>query len=155
MKDWFANLQPRERWLFVGGSVVAVLVLLWMLVLSPLRAGSADLRDAVAAKQRLLTDLARIEGAAGGNVPGVARDGQESLAVLVASTAQAHGLTFPRTRPDGADAINVTFQNASFDALVEWLIVLQTTHAVAVESASVSSAREQGLVNGQLLLRRS
>jgi type II secretory pathway component PulM len=77
------------------------------------------------------------------------------LVVLVDSTAQTFGLSLPRSRPDGADGINVAFQGVSFDALLSWLIALETTHGVAVESASFSSSRERGLVNGQLFLRRS
>ena len=48
----------------------------------------------------------------------------------------------------------MTFQGASFDALAAWLVALHGTYGVDVETASFSSAREPGLVNGQLLLRR-
>ena len=75
--------------------------------------------------------------------------------MLVTSTAQPFGLALDRTRPDGADGINVTFQGVSFDSLVNWLVTLDATHRVTVESASFSSAREPGLVNGQLFLRRT
>ena len=46
------------------------------------------------------------------------------------------------------------FQTVSFDALLSWLITLETTYGVAVESASFSRSRERGLVNGKLSLRR-
>jgi hypothetical protein len=37
---------------------------------------------------------------------------------------------------------------------MDWLITLETVHSVRVESASIAGAREQGLVNGQVFLRR-
>ena len=74
--------------------------------------------------------------------------------MLVDSTAQNYGLELPRTRLDGADGINVAFQGVSFDALLEWLITLETMYGVKVETATVSSARERGLVNGTVTLRR-
>lgn len=156
MKEWFANLQPRERVIVVVGGILAAIIVLWMAVLDPLRTQTAALRTSVAEKRQLLVDLGRVEGAQS-NAAAAARNGgaQQTLVVLVNSTAQQHGLNVPRTRPDGTDGINVTLQNASFDSLVTWLIALQTTHSVTVESASISGSREQGLVNGTLFLRRT
>lgn len=154
MKAWFLSLEERERYILIGGAAVAAVVLLWWLVLAPLRDGTAELRESVAEKQALLLDLRRVESVASDpGAPERSAAGQ-SLVVLVDSTAQAFGLALPRTRPDGLNGINVSFQSVSFDALLAWLIELDTTHGVRVESASFSSARERGLVNGQLFLRR-
>jgi general secretion pathway protein M len=154
MKEWFANLQPRERLLVVGGGAVALLVVFWLAVVSPLQSGSAELRASVERKQRLLVDLGRVAGLQQSRTPSQANGAQQTLYVLVDSTAKEHGLQVPRTRQEGADGVNVSLQNASFDSLADWLINLDTAHAVSVESASINSAREQGLVNGQVFLRR-
>jgi general secretion pathway protein M len=155
MRAWFERLQPRERWIVLIGGVAAVVIVLWGLIYKPLSDGSERLRESVAMKQRLLVDLARAAGTGPvGAQNGGASSGQ-TLVVLVDTTAREHGLTFPRMRPDGANGIAVTFSNAPFDDLLEWLITLQTTHSVSVESASFTSARQRGLVNGQLFLRRT
>jgi len=152
VKDWFANLQPRERMLVVGGGTAALLIVLWLAVISPLLDRSAELRASVERKQRLLVDLGRVAGMQESRNP--RRPGQQTLYVLVDSTAKEHGLQLPRTRQDGPDGVNVTLQNAPYDALMDWLITLETEHSVRVESASIAGAREQGLVNGQVFLRR-
>jgi type II secretory pathway component PulM len=76
------------------------------------------------------------------------------LVVIVSNTAASYGLDLPRTRPNGPSGIDVTFQSASFDSLVAWLVALHDTYGVDVESASFSTAREPGRVNGQLSLHR-
>jgi general secretion pathway protein M len=154
MKDWFANLQPRERMIVVGGGALAALVVLWLAVVSPLLGRSAELRASVERKQKLLIDLGRVAGMQESRNPRPGNEPQQTLYVLVDSTAKEHGLQLPRTRQDGPDGVNVALQNAPFDALIDWLINLETAHSVKVESASISSAREQGLVNGQVFLRR-
>jgi type II secretory pathway component PulM len=78
----------------------------------------------------------------------------QTLVVVIDNTAQAHGLRLSRSRPNGPSGVDVTFQGVPFDVLVAWLMTLHTTYAVDVESASLSNAREQGLVNGQLSLHR-
>lgn len=155
MKAWFYGLQPRERWIVSAGAVVAALIVLWTFALNPVRSQSNSLRTAVESKQRLLVDLGRLEGAqspsaAGGSVQG--RD--QTLVVVIDTTAQQHGISLSRTRPNGPNGIDVTFQGAPFDVLVSWLMTLHGTYAVDVESASITSARVQGLVNGQLSLQR-
>ncbi len=155
MKAWFFALQPRERWILTAGAVVALAIVAWGLVLKPLRAQSAVVAASVESKRRLLVDLARLDGLQGGATSARAiQDADKTLVVIITNTAQAYGLTFPRARPNGPSGIDVTFQGAPFDVLTEWLVALHDNYAIDVESASLSSGREQGLVNGQLSLHR-
>jgi type II secretory pathway component PulM len=154
MKTWFFGLEMRERWIVGVGTAVAVAIILWGLVLRPLRAELATLRAAVDTKQRLLVDVARVEVAQPSNVVGNRQGTDQTLVVIISNTASSYGLGQPRTRMDGPSAIDVTLQGVPFDALVAWLVALHGTYGVDVETASFSSAREPGLVNGQVSLIR-
>jgi general secretion pathway protein M len=154
MKAWFFGLQPRERLIVAIGAAAAVLIVVWGFVVSPLRAESTNLRTSVDTKQRLLIDVQRIE-AQQPSTAVVNRQGQEqTLAVIVDNTARSHGLNPSRTRANGPSGVDVSIQDASFDALAAWIIVLDGTYGVDVETASFTDAREAGLVNVTLLLRR-
>ncbi len=153
LKDWFYGLQPRERWIAGLGVGVAVVIVLWG-ALIPLFDETAALRTAVDTKQRLLADVARIEGSQPANVAANRQGAEQTLLVVVDSTAGTYGLGKPRTTADGPSKMNVTLQAVSFDSVVAWLVTLQTTYGVDVESASFSSGREPGIVNGQVSLRR-
>jgi general secretion pathway protein M len=153
MKDWFLRREPRERAILAIGSIAAVVIVLYALVLRPLAVQSEILRDAVAQKQRLLVDLARV-GPGTGNAAASRQGNDQARIVLIPNSAREHGLAFSRTVPNGPDGIQVTFSNASFDQLVAWLASLDKDYALTVESASFQSTRQAGIVNGQLLLRR-
>jgi general secretion pathway protein M len=154
MKAWYYGLQPRERWILAGGAVAFVVIILWGFILRPLQAETARLETSVEAKQRLLIDLARIESEQPSSVDGNRQGTDRTLAVVVEDTAISHGLGRPATRANGPSGVDVTIRSASFDALAAWLVVLHGTYGIDVETASFTSAREPGLVNGQLLLRR-
>jgi type II secretory pathway component PulM len=154
MKTWFYGLQPRERWIVSVGAVVAVVIIVWGFVVRPLRAENAALRASVDAKERLLVDVARIEGEQPSSVASNREGAAQTLVVIIDNTARSHGLNPPRTRANGPSGVDVSFQGESFDAIVAWLLVLHGTYGVDVETASFSSGRAPGLVNGQLLLRR-
>jgi len=151
VRAWFDGLQPRERWILIAGVVVALGVVLWAGVLRPLRMQSATLQAAVESKQRLLLDLGRLDTSTAARTPGTP---EQTLVVLVDTTAQAHGLRITRSRPNGPSGVEVTLQGVPFDVLAAWLVTLHGTYAVDVESAQLSTARQQGLVNGQVSLHR-
>jgi type II secretory pathway component PulM len=154
MRAWFFGLETRERWIAVLGATAALAIILWGFVVRPLRAEVAALRTGVDTKQRLLIDVARIEGSVVSSIPGGRQGADQTLVVIVDNTARSHGLDLPRTRANGPSGVDVTFQGASFDSLVAWLLVLHGTYGVDVETASFSSGRTAGLVNGQISLHR-
>ncbi len=157
MRAWFENLNPRERLVVGVGGIFAVLLLAWAYLWTPLVTRASELDGTVADKRLLLIDLQRA-AALSANAPATepARESVESLVVLVANTADSVGLSdsFSQTRPDGADSINVNFRDAPFDILVGWLVLLDSTYGVAVESATFNGTGESGVVSGQLFLTR-
>jgi general secretion pathway protein M len=154
MKAWFYGLQPRERWIVTIGAAVAVLIIVFGFIVRPLRAEIAALRTSVDSKEQLLVDVARIEGRQPTSIASSRQGAQQTLMVIIDTTASSHGLRQPRARANGPSGVDVSFQGESFDAVVAWLLVLHGTYGIDVETASFSPGREPGLVNGQLLLRR-
>jgi len=152
MKAWFQNLQPRERLIVLGGVAAALLIAVWFGVMR-LHAQTEVLRDAVAAKQRMLVEIGRV-----GTRP-VAQQNpgapQATLVVVIDGSAREHGITLSTRRPDGPDGVQVAFSNVPFDMLLEWLVALEKQSSVGVEAASFTTAKQKGIVNGQLTLRRS
>jgi len=157
VRAWFDNLEQRERLVLSIGAILASLIILWALVWTPLRGGAAELEGAVAEKQQLLAQLQRAQGLSGSAAPGPAGAPLQTLVVLVDQTHRAHGLagTLQRNQPDGTDGIRVTFQAAGFDSLMEWLVALQRSYGIAVESADFDGTRQVGVVSATLVLRRS
>ena len=154
MKAWFFGLAARERWIVCVGAAVAVAIILWGFVIRPVRAEMMTLRTAVDTKQRLLVDVARVEVAQPTSVVGGRQGADQTLYVIIGNTAGSYGLGTPRTRSNGPSGVDVTLQGVAFDALVNWLVALHDTYGIDVETASFSSAREPGLVNGQVTLHR-
>ena len=153
LRTWYFGLQERERWIVSIGFVAAVIIIMWW---SMTRLGNEmqTLRTAVDTKQRLLIDVARIESTQTSPNVGNRQANNQPLMLLVSDTAPTYGLQPPRTRANGPSGVDVTVQNAPFDAVMAWLVALHNMYGVDVDTASFSPAREPGLVNGNLLLRR-
>ena len=158
MIERWQQLAPRERMILGFGALLAVLIVGWGFVWTPLANNTATLTDTVSEKARLLVDLRRAAGLTATSAgPAAVSSRTSSLIVLVDETSRPFNLsqTFPRTSPDGQDAIMVSFRDAPFDSLVAWLVELEETHAVLVETFSSSPTGQPGVVSGQVRLRRS
>jgi type II secretory pathway component PulM len=153
MTAWFRSLQARERLILIGGAVAAVLVLLWFGAMR-LHAQTELMRDSIGAKQRLLLELNRVGLQPTGPAPGTLGQGQE-LVVLINASAKEHGIALTRNRSDGPNGVQIAFSSVSFDMLVDWLVLLEKQSSITVDSASFTSAKQKGIVNGQIVLRRS
>lgn len=154
LSGWFYGLQPRERWIVAVGAVLVVIIVGWGFVLKPMRAETARLQASVDTKQRLLIDVARVEAEQPTNVADGRHGSDQTLYQLMDNTAAEYGLGHPRSRANGPSGVDVTLQNASFDAIVRWIAALQDMYGIEVETASLTPTREPGLVNANLLLRR-
>lgn len=157
MRAWLADLEPRERIMVLGGAILAVTIVWWGLIWTPLSDRTTDLTDAVASKQRMLATLQRARALAAPSGPQIDASTRQSLVLLVDQTHRSYGLegSLIRNQPDGNDGIRVTFQDAAFDGLIAWLGTMQTGYGVAVESATIDGARNTGVINATVVLRRS
>jgi type II secretory pathway component PulM len=153
LKTWYFGLQQRERWIVsIGIAAGVVIIMSWLM--ARLGAEMETLRTSVDTKQRLLIDVARVEAMQPGGGVSKRPANDQPLYLLVSNTAPSYGLEPPRTRMNGPNGVDVTVQNASFDALMAWLVALHDMYGVDVETVSITNARDPGLVNGNLLLRR-
>lgn len=147
------SLSSRDRRvLLVGGAIAAILFVL--AVIMPLDHSVSRLHDQVTRKQ---ADLVWMRNAA----PEIAAAGPvrsnsgESLIVIVDQSARESGLgnSLAGSQPSGAGNLNVQLQKAPFDALVGWIARLSEQNGVQIESATIDSAGEPGLVDASIVLK--
>ena len=154
LSGWFYGLQPRERWIVAVGALLFVVIIGWGFVLKPLNAEVARLQESVGTKQRLLVEVARVESERPPTVVDNQQNRNQPLVNFVPDSATRYGLETPRGRTNGPSGVDITLQNASFDAVLVWLVALHDMYGVDVETATFTPAREPGFVNGSLLLKR-
>jgi type II secretory pathway component PulM len=155
MKAWFESLRAREKLILIGGGTAAALIFLWFGAMK-LHAQTGVLRDSIGAKQRMLVELDRVGAQPAGNAPGAQTPGStQTLVVMIESSAHDYGIQLTRTRAEASNGVQVSFSNVAFPKLLDWLVKLERERSVTVESASFTSTKQRGVVNGQLVLRRS
>lgn len=145
------SLSERDRRTLLIGAGVIVLLLIYGLIQLDSSVTSAHKRIKKKQDDLAWIQTAAPEIAAEGPIP---TTGGESLLVIVDRSARESGLgnALAGSEPSGANGLSVRLQKASFDNLVMWLSRLSQQNGIRVDSASIDSAGEPGLVNAAIVL---
>lgn len=161
MKDWYANLEPRERLIVAVGAAAVAVILFWAGLWMPLDKGHRNVEQSVANWQRSLADLRVIAASmdVGTSTSAQARiSTDESPVVIVDRTLRERGLnnTVKRQQPT-PNGVRVEFEDVAFDQLVVWLGDLNTRYAMDVQAGSLSLTGRAGpgRINASLTLERT
>ncbi|HWJ06824.1 MAG TPA: type II secretion system protein GspM [Steroidobacteraceae bacterium] len=148
VRDWLANLSPRERNLVYAAGALLGVALLYLVLVLPFTTTTRKLSARVEQKT---SDLAWMRQAAPQAMAAAglaSRNTGESLVVIVDRTAREAGLgTALRDQsPSGDGGVRLRLEGASFDTLITWLVSLQQQYGVAVDIAMIDAVGP-GLVN--------
>jgi len=161
MKDWFDNLEGREKLFVSAGAVIVVLSLLYGLVWAPLDKNHSQVEASVNNWQRSLAELRPLRGAvqsAPSTTPTVVPS-QQSPIIIVDQTLRSRGLVQSRrsSQPTTSNGIRIEFENVAFDELVLWLGDLSDQYGMHVQAGSLSAGGRSGpgRINATLTLERA
>jgi general secretion pathway protein M len=159
MKEWFAELAPRERMLMIAAGALTVVALVIVLGIRPLFTNASRAEQRVSDKQAILLELDQLAsrlGPGGGNGAGQARDSGQSLVVLIDRSTRSMGLSdyVKRNQPEGKTSIRLRFENAPFDTLIKWLNQISNQHGLSAISVNIDPGQATGRVNCNLILTR-
>jgi len=158
MKDWLASLESRERMMLAAGAALLALLLIYVLVLAPIRSDYNSLKQSVTEQQATVAwmqesaqTIQRLRSSGGGAVKGL--EGRSLLAVTDA-TARASGLgpALKRVEPEGGNSVRVWLEGAPFDVFIKWLGTLRNQHGVVASSVSLERNEAAGRVDARLTL---
>jgi general secretion pathway protein M len=160
MKEWFEQLEPRERLLVMIAGGLVVFTLIVMLGIRPILNQSKRGHELVADKRELLAELSDVAARLGpqrGTPQANASGTSQSLVLVIDQSTRSSGLAqhLKRNQPDGASSIRLRFEDAPFDTLIQWLQGLQNQHGISVTSANIDTAAVTGRVNCNLTLSRA
>lgn len=156
MKQYWANLQPRERHTVLGGGIVLALILLYGLVLDPFQQELSRLQKSVKTQT---AELAWMQQASAqvkhlrGNSPAAGRVAGQSLMSVVDASARSTGLSgaIKQIKPEG-QGVKVRLEQAPFDDMLRWLEHLNSKQGVNVTGLVMERLAQPGRINASVVL---
>lgn len=156
LREWFLALAPRERLFVAGGTVVGVILVLYLAIWQPLTKAhygrERSLAESRALAQRLEAVAADAQRARAGG--GMANRGGSLLSAVDQASRSGTLGKQPRLQPEGDTEVRLSVDAVSFDALVRWMAELETRYGVQVLTADIEKQGAPGVVNARLSLVR-
>lgn len=150
------TLQPRERIMLGGGGALALVMLAYALVWSPLQRDLTHLRTAVPKERAQLMQMrAQVREIAALRANAPAAGNSSNLLSTLERSAQEHKLRqyITRMEPDTVSGVRVSLDAVAFSALLQWLADLQKESGVRADTATIAAQADTGIVNARLVLR--
>lgn len=157
-KNWYSQLEQRERRAVAVGGVVVSFALLYFVIWSPLADKSNALRERIHKQQMMLSWMRdaehKINALSGGSLKTDKLTPVELMSVLK-KIVDDDGLSESMTqlKQTNNDAITMQFKNVSFDQLMGLLIKVLKKHQVVVSQLHATAVNQPGLVDADVMLR--
>jgi len=159
MKEWWFNLNLREKQTVSLGVAVTIMALLYGLIWSPLHTSVNALRDQIQHNQQLLSWMQtadqQIQAAAKMTpTPTVTHNAASWLSIVQDNVKQsplAKNLT-QLVQADN-DSVKLTFQQVDFDLLISWLTELWQQQGLVVTQLTITSGSTPGIVGAEFILK--
>ncbi|KPK69352.1 MAG: hypothetical protein AMJ84_09700 [Acidithiobacillales bacterium SM23_46] len=152
VKNIWAQLAPRERWLVSVGAGVVAIVVLYTLLWIPMQRDLAKLRDAAPRAQQQLLWM-RAQAPLAREFRGRTAPSNTNLTTTIEQTASAQGLKPASIELDGTHGVRVKLEAVPFNAVITWLAGLQKNNGLLVDDAQIDAHTTAGLVNARIRLR--
>ena len=156
LKEWLAQLAPRERWMVLFCAVVVAVAVLyggiWLPLVKSQQQKQLALDEAryVAAR---IEELAALAQSGAGRSSGVNRT-TSILAVVDQGARMTLGKQPTRIQPEGDKEVKVWVEDVPFDSLLRWMQELEQRYGIRAQSAEIEKHATPGLVSAQLSLVR-
>lgn len=150
---WWRSLESRERQTLAAGTLIATLILIYLLIVEPMMLYRENLQQRVDAQRRNISWMlaaAEIIAVQPNRAP--APGGNASLLGVIDQTARTAqlGSALKRAQQDQDGGVRVRMEAAAFDSLVIWLDTLDRNHAISPVDMTIEDRAETGLIDANI-----
>jgi len=150
----YESLNERERRMVVIGGICIALLLVFGVIV-PLDRAVSKTHARVVTKQADLAWMRAVTPELVAAGPAAATPtSQRSMLVVVDGAAREAGLgtALTSSEPSGAGGLQVRLEKAPFDAIIAWLARLSEQDGIRVDSATMDTSGQPGIVNAGVVL---
>ncbi|USE38808.1 type II secretion system protein GspM [Endozoicomonas sp. SCSIO W0465] len=153
-KFWYEMRPPRDRKTLQLLFAVVFTGLVYILVWEPVTQWSEAQKSAYLYQQEMNTWLhGHFSKARDLQKNQQATSTRQELSSIAANVAHQAGITLERVRPD-RKGLSVWVEDAAYQKLLKWLVLLQTEHGVAIQQIRIDQLKEVGRVKSYIHLEK-
>lgn len=161
IKTWWTHLNLREQRLYTAGGIFLILLLLYLIIISPIRSGLVTRTENITAQKELLTwmqthvpELITLRNGGNNRETISAGDLLSSVETSLQQSQLSNLVTTLQKNPDetNQESIQLKFNKVGFDHFMKWLVNFWQTYNIDINQISVIRTPEKGMIQITLSL---
>lgn len=153
LKAWYSGLQKREQNMVLALGVAMTILLVFLLVVLPLKNYFNNLSDDVSYYENQMLTVKKQVAAIKSAGPATVNNANVSLNQLVNQSAKSFGLSFSRIEErERNKEIQLRLDDVEFDRLLRWISLLEQERGLVVDTLRVSKKDVVGKVDASIKL---
>lgn len=155
MKKWLQQLTPREQQIFIFGSGLLLIVLLFTFVYRPTERAIRQKNQTLQTLQQQLAEMHNLRRPSGSSTPRGSIPADTTFSAWLDKQMVALKLqnAIVRAEPIDQNTITIWLENIPFDPMIDWLAKIEPQFSVVVQQIDITTKdRNSGLCNFRLTL---
>ncbi|MFT5592698.1 MAG: general secretion pathway protein M [Oceanicoccus sp.] len=149
--EWYSQLAARDQLIVKALSVVMLLAIVFAWVWQPVVTGKTKAENKFNTEMSFHKKMKEnaflfSSGSIGESAGGA------SILTIVNTTAKVKNIQLKRFEPDGKTGLRIWLDQVNFNAVIDWLELLETTRGIKVEQISIDKVNS-GIVNVRAVLQ--
>ena len=158
MNQWWQSLSSRDRLVVLGVSLIASLIIIHTLILTPLHKSQSNARNSVQKQHELYQWMKQRVVYANqlkSSSSHAEADTGLSLSMRMNESASQASIDINRFQSMGDNKLQVWLEKVAFSKLLLWLKVLNESYAVNIENITISETKSAGYVGVRMTIQIS
>ncbi len=155
IQQWFSMLNAREKIMVFGGLAIALLILLWALILEPLKTAHVKLETQIQERETELhwmqmaqSNIVQAQNNPAGKRPSTPANPSQVIERALQKYKLKKGLKQMR----GSDEIRISLKDVNVDQMMQFLGEMETTYRLRILKMDITPINKHGAVNANLRL---
>lgn len=147
MTNYWVNLNERERWIVIGGSVCSIIYLLYLFVYSPFSSALNDKSKQLTEKKETLLWMQQVRQQPIGKNTAKSITGSKLLTLIATQLSTMPFQRFPhQIQQTSQGEIELTFDTVPYHPLLNWLWSLENSYIIVLKQVVMEQTSTPGMV---------
>lgn len=153
MKQFWQNLQERDRWALILGGGAVLIYLGYLLLFAPLLNAVRDKQLEVLDKQETMQWMQKVSNQARQLKGRTTTSNSQLLTLITQQLKQDPSLSFPyQLQQTSSGEIQLNFEEVAFNAVIEWLGKLADNYQITLKQFNAERLNTAGMAKLQIII---
>lgn len=153
MKDYFNNLNDREKWMVIGGGICLIFFIYYAFLYAPLRNAATQQSEKLVEQIDTLEWMKKIKQEGHSLQKKQKLDNSQLLTLVATQLKQSKTINVPyQLEQTGSGEVQLSFDEVPFKLFITWLEKINETYSFTVKQLNIEKTKTSGVTKLMIVM---